>query len=78
MNCADVLRVRTPVVVLLLGQVVELEWYQSVVKGAADGGLKPADSPKVYWDLVLEHRVRELMTAAHKKYKQYVSGMGRP
>jgi len=50
--------------------VVELEWYQGIVKAAADGELKAADSPKVYWDLVFENRVRELMATAHKKYKQ--------
>ncbi len=42
------------------------------MKAAADGELKAADSPKVYWDLVFENRVRELMATAHKKYKQYV------
>ena len=51
---------------------MELEWYQGIVKAAADGELKAADSPKVYWDLVFENRVRELMATAHKKYKQYV------
>ncbi len=45
---------------------------QGVAKAAAAGELKAADSPKGYWDLVLENRVKELEGLTKKRYQRSV------
>ncbi len=58
---------------MILRLAIDLEWMQSMISGAESGLTRPSTSPQLFWDNVLEHRIREYVAAAQGRYKAYVS-----
>ena len=54
---------------MILRLSIELEWIQTTIDAAASGALRAADSEPLFWDRVLEHRIREAVHAAEGRYR---------